>query len=427
MLHEGEGENTLRLSFVSENNVSEMEIRYGVNDPNVIELLSIFGSFQGGQYQIEQPQQVTSSLKERISEFVECKYGRAPELQRLKSFFSKLDDGGAFLFFPFSYSSLSSKEKVECENFLHKVNKPDAINDDELHQKLFGKLLDEYNITIPRIDKNTAIGAKRKEDRKCRFCGKTKANGAKFKSKAHAIPQALGNAYLKLNDECDNCNNYFGRNVEPHLLNWLNIQRVFLDIRNGDNKPKITTPYGEIYNDGKQMVIQTKSVLEKENGVLEASLGSFGMIVPIKIYQGLVKIALSVVPNEELQHLKKTIEWVRDDKYIDENLPTVASTIVNFPKKSSAQITLYIRKSEQGTLPHIVGELTLGCYLYVFVLPFSNRDNWDLIGYFDKPDFKETFLHYMQKDDWGFDKLDISQEVDFQPKIKAFPRKTERK
>ena len=97
-------------------------------------------------------------------------------------------------------------------------------------------------------------------------------------------------------------------------------------------------------------------------------------MIPVAAYKALVKIALSVIDAKELLHLKKTIEWLREGKHRDQLLPSVAATLVEFPPNPSAQITVYRRKDENSRLPHLVGEFRLGCYLYVFAVPLSNRN-----------------------------------------------------
>lgn len=120
-----------------------------------------------------------------------------------------------------------------------------------------------------------------------------------------------------------------------------------------------------------------------------------------------MKIALSVVDEDALAHLKKTIAWVRDGMHADLPLPKVATAIVDLPPNPSAQIVVYRRKAPDPRLPHLVGEFRLGCYVYVFAIPFSDQDSWDLVGFFEDEAFRDLFRHYTSGKDW--EQLDLSR------------------
>lgn len=69
-----------------------------------------------------------------------------------------------------------------------------------------------------------------KSERKCRFYGKGKGD-VSFKSKAHAIPQLLGNNELFTYYECDTCNKVKFHKLEDHLANFLGIWKIFSGVR----------------------------------------------------------------------------------------------------------------------------------------------------------------------------------------------------
>jgi len=55
--------------------------------------------------------------------------------------------------------------------------------------------------------------------RRCSICGRTGASHppASFRKVAHLVPELLGNRWLKTFDECDDCNERFGREYEDDL------------------------------------------------------------------------------------------------------------------------------------------------------------------------------------------------------------------
>lgn len=319
----------------------------------------------------------------------------------------------------------STAEKLACEQLLHRRNHPNAIDDGDGTQALFGTLLERYDMSSPRTDRQTVIRSKHSDQKKCRFCNKTPSDGATFNQVAHAIPTALGNDFLKLADECDDCNSHFGKSTEPSLIAMLDIQRAFLGIQGrgkNDGRPELRFAEGKIFHDGKRLNIESKGVTKDGADTISVELGKGPPIVPVDAYRALVKIVLSVVEEEDLAHLGKTIDWLRYGNHADHKLPTVAAALVGLPPNPSAQITVYRRKDEQSRLPHIVGEFRLGPYLYAFTIPFSDRDSWDLVGFFDDAEFRDTFKHYTGVERWSQQDWNGRNKVWLSPQIRLVPR-----
>ena len=161
---------------------------------------------------------------------------------------------------------------------------------------------------------------------------------------------------------------------------------------------------GRLFRDGnndKMMVVVSEKISEDASGVLTAQLGTGKPIVPQSFYRALSKIALSVIPEQELPALAKTIRWVRYGESSEAPLPKIAAAVVMLPPDPSAQITLYIRKEPHSKMPHVLCEFRLGCYMYVYALPFSERDDGNLLGFFEEEEFKQTFRHYASVPSWS--------------------------
>jgi transcriptional regulator with XRE-family HTH domain len=415
----------LSLFLMSEGNAAELYLHYSAEGaPAVQEVLAVFGEIQVGEASINAVQSATTILKAALADLVNKHASTVPQLHRLKKFFNALRDDEYFLLLP--ERAASTAEKLECERLLYRLNHPDEKDDRDGMQALFGSLLERYDMASPRTDRPTVIGSKHRDDRKCRFCGRTASGGATFKSAAHAIPTALGNDFLKLADECDECNNYFGRETEPSLVAMLDIQRAFLGIQGrgkNDGRPELHFAEGKVFHDGQKINVQSKNVSKDgATNVISVQLGKGAAMVPVAVYRALVKIAISVVEADQLPYLAKTIEWVREGKHADRVLPTVAATVIELPPNPSAQITIYRRKDAQSRLPHLVGEFRLGCYVYVFAIPFSDRDSWDLVGFFDEPEFRDTFRHYAAIKRWSQHDLSGQNKVTMIPQIKFVPR-----
>lgn len=91
---------------------------------------------------------------------------------------------------------------------------------------IFGKLMNSYEMFV--FDENTrqSIGERDKSKRVCRYCNKSKPE-VSFKKVAHSISKALGNKKIITNDECDTCNEKFGKGIENDLILYLSLFRNF--------------------------------------------------------------------------------------------------------------------------------------------------------------------------------------------------------
>lgn len=411
-----------RWTFITEHAMSMLNATFQPDSAAIIlEFASLFAEVTESRVALGMVQCATTELKEKLTDFVARHSNMAPHLWRVKKTICDLADGSFFLLITVPPSS--TEEQLQLERLVHQLNHPDEMTYDSEHEKIFGLLLREYDVTTPRTDKRNEIGNPRKQDRMCRFCGGTAAKGARFEKEAHAIPAALGNKYLKLHDECDVCNGHFGDNVEPTLVELLNIQRVFLGIEARGSRPSIKFQNGMMFHDGERIVMASNNISKDAAGALSAQLGGKRPVVPVKFYQALAKIALSVIPEEELPSLSRTAAWIRFDKFAGARVPEVASAVVPLPPDPSAQITLYVRRRAVSRLPHVICEFRLGCYMYVYALPFSDKDNWDLIGFFSDETFKDTFKHYSYVNSWSISDYSSANEIPVVQSIKVIPRK----
>lgn len=169
-------------------------------------------------------------------------------------------------------------------------------------------------------------------------------------------------------------------------------------------------------------MIKAYDVVRGADDTFEVTLGRGARQIPVAAYRALVKIAVAVVGEEHLPDLTETIEWVRHGSYADRALPLVATANIDLPPNPSAQITVYTRKEPHDRLPHVVGEFRLGCYMFVFAVPFSKRDAWDLVGFFDDPDFRDTFRHYFAATQWAQVDLSGTAPVNPAPRLKFVKR-----
>ncbi|MES2275444.1 MAG: HNH endonuclease [Bacteroidota bacterium] len=179
----------------------------------------------------------------------------------------------------------------------------------------FGKFLQEYEVIVSfKIDE---------EDRKplilgekqfvCRFCGKHKPE-VTFWKRAHALPQLIGNRSLFTHYECDDCNGRFGRELEVHFGNFMQLNHTMFGVRGKKGYPKFKLTGGsEIINDGGLIdwngIPQDQLKYDEETRTLTArqKVSSF---VPMNVFKTLVKMALAIMPQQDINTFTDTIKWL---------------------------------------------------------------------------------------------------------------------
>ncbi len=221
----------LSLHIMTQKGITEMLFRYALAGAAAVqEIVAAFGTAEGDVVELNAVQAATSELKLKIGDLLARHGAAAPSLNKLRKIVGTLAEGEFFLVLP--QHPATTAERYGLERYLHQINHPDDQVDDQGITDLFGPLLDLYDVTNPRTDRHTVVGAGQGMKR-CRFCSRTPVEGATFKKAAHIIPTALGNDHLKSAEECDDCNEYFGREIEPSLIAMLDIQGVFWGPRVG--------------------------------------------------------------------------------------------------------------------------------------------------------------------------------------------------
>ena len=125
---------------------------------------------------------------------------------------------------------------------------------------LFGVLMDSYEMFAFNENTKNKIGELDKSKRVCRYCNK-RSPEVSFRKVAHSISEALGNKKIITNDECDACNEKFGKGIENDLILYLNLYRVFFGIRGKKGIPKFKGKNFEIEN---IETIKIKQILSDE-------------------------------------------------------------------------------------------------------------------------------------------------------------------
>lgn len=417
------------------------------------------------QISISCRQKSSSSLKERISVFVDLYKEAYPKIHKIKSFIEKIPDGEHFFFIP-GMQHLSSDAKLYATVELMALNEgqdPDkALADFKDH---LGPFFENFEIDGRITDKKTSIGEPLKKNRICRFCGNTRpipnSNSSQqikttFKQEAHAISEALGNKTIILNEECDACNRFFSETCERHIYTYLRCLGTLFKVKNKDNT--VSSIKGKNFQithlseDKKNKLIEAKKnsklidpadanskhdnqlsteMLQKISTLdfcisytldegERASPDSPPANLPLKfyeklslqeVYKALVKFALSVMETKNLKGFEKTVAWVSGDRQVT-HLPQIAILHSYASFTRGAELTIYRRTSNDGTLPLAIGEFQFTFQKIVFIIPsfndseFSFTDEAEYAQYWDFSFFKSV-------QGWSFQDFSDIEEKDF--------------
>lgn len=401
---------------------------------DVVSLFYTFPDQEGLAPELQMPtfnvqHQMTTDFRKRLIEMCEKMVEKCPQINQAISKFRSVKDGEYFFVYPqLPEDSLQCRMQlgIYLEGRNSGLTEEDAnkyLNEKyQTIKSLFSTEFEYYDIqTFGETPRKTNIGTKpTKGEGACRFCKLTVEDGAKFKKVAHTISEALGNKQIITKDECDVCNGHFGDKVEPHLIEYLNLHRVYFRIKGKNGVPKIKYKNGYIevvkdaqdYKDPGSLVFASQDVTETANGMII----KFEPNNPTnrqKVFKSLCKYVLSVLDLKDLKDFEETIQWIRGEVQIGENDPRL-SIATHFMHDYSQHPHFSVFKRKDGadrSLPHVVAELKIGTMNMIFIVPFSAQDE----THFDiKRDFEKLngiFPRYeMVKDKFKFEDLSCSED-----------------
>ena len=257
---------------------------------------------------------------------------------------------------------------------------------DEIAKKRLKFLEDNY---VPLIDyhlnNKCEIYLGDKINRTCRFCKKSEGE-VTFKNKAHAIPEFTGNKILIAHYECDICNSEFSRLMESHMANYMNLFHTISQVKGKKGVPSFKTSQKKSRIDIETTHVNledhegdTITTLDEENKTITIK-AKRATYTPIAIYKCLTKMAITIMPEIELQKFKNTIDWL-NEKYHEKSpfdlkslftLFSVTPGINPFPFTSCI---LFKRKDDhKNDVPYMLFLLAYGNFSFQIHLPLCIED-----------------------------------------------------
>lgn len=226
------------------------------------------------------------------------------------------------------------------------------------------------------LDKRTYLGDE--HNRICRFCGKDSSE-VKFKKDAHAIPEMLGNHYLCTYYECDECNKIFS-NLENDLGWFTELGRTITRLKGKKGIPTFKQGDSSIRDTPEQMVIKDPidnplvQWVGENNLRITAHLKPF---TPMAVYKIFTKMALTLMPEEELIYFKETLEWIREEDHCKRQPPPLLAiySFIPGPAFKNVGYKLFFRRDGiKRLVPYCQFILKFHNFMYQIYLPFSSKD-----------------------------------------------------
>ena len=229
----------------------------------------------------------------------------------------------------------------------------------------------------------------------CRFCGR-KESEVSFDMIAHAFPECMGNHTLATNFECDECNKFFGKTIDNDYGRFFELYHSIMHTRSkkGYTKSKFKIRCERRTDDCADYCI---SLTYKENvpivkcckwankyvkkGDQSLTISKpIGKCCPIGVYKALVKMALTVMPVEEVDVFHKTIAWLRMSEH-DNFYSNGAKLLLKYQMIPGFNVTkyphyvLFRRKRTVWDKPYMLFNLTYGCFSLTLEIPKDSKDN----------------------------------------------------
>ncbi|OBZ17115.1 HNH endonuclease [Bacillus sp. FJAT-26390] len=360
----------------------------------------------------EQPFIMSKENKEKIKNIIIPYTQLNRSFNKIMHFFIKINDGECFYFFP---DKLTQELCIDCQKSLEYYNQR---FDHEWVQKMMQSYLDnnsklsqiheqlskDFSVSFFSYNKKEYLGERNKNKRVCRFCNRDMNKGASFKNEAHTIPAFLGNTTLFQNEECDECNSYFGSTIENDLEKYTKLLRIFAGTKGRNGVPELRNGdtiffYSEVEDGiGIPVIVSDKNMAATE---LAIQISNEEMFTPENVYKMFCKIFFSVVNSELLNKFDDTLKWVRNNIPLIENLPVVAFSFFQERKHEQPYAATFIKKEADDKTPNAFIEIGFGQFVYITQIP--SRENESELLYtaeqFNKflrslPHYKNAYFNY---------------------------------
>lgn len=242
----------------------------------------------------------------------------------------------------------------------------------------------------------------------CRFCKKTTPD-VSFKKDAHALPHCIGNNVLFTHNECDRCNNKFGRLLENEFAKFMHLNHTISGVRGKNGYPKYKMDDALIKTTGSNIDWSDVPIENidhnKDAGVIKIKQ-KIPAFIPVAMYKCFVKMALTLMPENELVQFENTLDWINEEnhqnsKYPFENLLLFHGNVATTERFYGISAILVKRMDDTDcTKPYIMFRLTYGTFMFQVPIPLSKMDT-------EKNAVEFPYIPNLTDLKFGFNKMEI--------------------
>ena len=307
---------------------------------------------------------------------------------KLKEFFYDIPTGQHFLFLPGRI-----EDRIQIYLYTKQLAEIDKVplQSTDL-ERIASYLYDHYEVRTFNGEERLRIGINDKEKRVCRFCGRSMPE-VKFKQKAHAISESLGNKGLVCLEECDDCNTRFNQTIEQDVTRLFQFFLILKGIKGKNGNPTLQGDGISIKNDPSSQSTLGRSTLvlkvptmpdthdpQEIAKYISGLFSGFSCVkyIPQNIYKCFCKYVLSVIDSEYLPYFKGTIDWINEPPSRHKLPPVWYYTVPN--STNSPYLVVMQRKHNHKDIPYCWAILNIAGYQYLFIVPFCSHDKYKFVG-----------------------------------------------
>ncbi|GEL07064.1 HNH endonuclease [Salisediminibacterium halotolerans] len=220
------------------------------------------------------------------------------------------------------------------------------------------------------------------EDKQCIFCNRVTSE-VTFRKIAHVVPAALGNRSLFNHNECDECNELIFSKYENDLVNYLQLERIFMRGRPRKGSPKYKPSGDESFIASNFGSNQVSIFLEEEEKIFELldedeqsktytlKCNNLPTYNPVGICKALVHMGFSVIEENMRNKFTYLYEWLKGNNSI---LPMYLD-MVYIPGGGMAHVILEVweNKSSDALDFPLVIRFTYGHKLITLYVPANGE------------------------------------------------------
>lgn len=260
---------------------------------------------------------------------------------------------------------------------------PSAVEPEKLANELYFDTNYDLLATFDLLDgEKIRLGAR--QPRVCRYCGNGDST-VTFRKDAHAVPELVGNKKLFSNDECDQCNDHFSVYLEDHLAKYLTATRTISQIRGKKGVPT----FKDVCGGARVEMTEAGLAYEVDGGKGTCTLDLDGKrihlrakrdpYVPMGVFKTFVKMALAILPIEEMADFEEARAWILLEEHTYESFPlkpllALYSFTPGPMPYPGVHLRLWRRKADDLFVPYMIFAVAFGNNLFQIVVPSLKRD-----------------------------------------------------